>query len=86
MTGGIQHEPTIQEWVESVLAEIRQDVACGIVPATVASFSELHDHVDANDYGQEIPEGEGENLHALWIEVQDQVDAAIKRGALRDLA
>ncbi len=32
-------------------AEILADIATGTVPATVASFSELHDYVDANGYG-----------------------------------
>jgi len=32
-------------------AEILQDIADGVVPADVGSFSELHDHVDANCYG-----------------------------------
>jgi len=32
-------------------AEIHRDVAQGIVPKTVTSFAELHDYVDANEYG-----------------------------------
>lgn len=31
--------------------EIRRDVAQGIVPKTVTSFAQLHDYVDANEYG-----------------------------------
>lgn len=32
-------------------SEILADIADGTVPATVATFSELHDYVDANCYG-----------------------------------
>src|SRR5262245_32462927 len=37
--------------VERAKREINEDIAYGIVPATVSSFSELHDHVDGNEYG-----------------------------------
>ena len=37
--------------VERMKAEIRHDVSKGLVPPTVATFSELHDYVDANEYG-----------------------------------
>lgn len=41
----------IDEVVKLAKAEILADIASGIVPADVATFSELHDHVDANGYG-----------------------------------
>ena len=37
--------------VESLKKDILEDIASGRVPATVSSFSELHDYVDANEYG-----------------------------------
>jgi hypothetical protein len=37
--------------------EILDDIAAGIQPQNVASFSELHDHVDANEYGGFAEEG-----------------------------
>lgn len=37
--------------VERAKSEILADIASGRVPASVATFSELHDHVDANEYG-----------------------------------
>jgi hypothetical protein len=37
--------------VENMKSEIRADMKDGTVPATVRSFSELHDYVDANEYG-----------------------------------
>lgn len=42
---------THAELAERMKAEILADVASGVVPASVASFSELHDYVDANLYG-----------------------------------
>lgn len=37
--------------VERMKREIIEDVRAGVVPKSVKSFSELHDHVDANCYG-----------------------------------
>lgn len=42
---------SVADTVERMKAEILEDMAAGKVPETVASFSELHDHVDANEYG-----------------------------------
>jgi hypothetical protein len=73
--------------------EVEEDVASGRVPRDVASFSELHDYVDANEYGglcDTVP----------WItsagrarlsedgtdaanQVQNEVDAWIKAGGVR---
>lgn len=37
--------------VTRMAEEIRADIASGRVPATVSGFAELHDYVDANEYG-----------------------------------
>ncbi len=37
--------------VELTKAEIQRDIKAGLLPATVRTFSELHDHTDANTYG-----------------------------------
>ena len=42
---------TPPELAERMKAEILKDVRTARVPATVGSFSELHDYVDANCYG-----------------------------------
>ncbi|MBX3497562.1 MAG: hypothetical protein KF769_15110 [Parvibaculum sp.] len=42
---------TSSELAERMKAEILADVEKGIVPASVSSFSELHEYVDANLYG-----------------------------------
>lgn len=43
--------PTLEESIERIKREVIADVRSGKVPATVKSFSELHDYVDANCYG-----------------------------------
>jgi hypothetical protein len=44
-----------QAYIDATLArmkaEIAHDVATGRIPQTVASYGELHNHVDANEYG-----------------------------------
>jgi hypothetical protein len=42
---------TLEQAIERSKSEILGDVAEGTVPATCASYSELHDYVDANGYG-----------------------------------
>ena len=37
--------------VQQAMVEIEDDIAEGTVPATVRTFAELHDYVDANCYG-----------------------------------
>lgn len=82
--------------IERCKAEILADVQRGTVPATCASFSELHDYVDANGYGGAFEEGVWpiladddsniEECHAateFWNAVQDTVDLWIKAGGLR---
>jgi hypothetical protein len=65
-------------------SEILRDVAAGIVPSTCASFSELHDYVDANGYGGAF-EREFDNEETdFWNAVQDAVDAWIKAGGLHE--
>jgi hypothetical protein len=43
--------PTLDQVTERVKHEILCYVASGIIPPTVKSFSELHDHIDANCLG-----------------------------------
>jgi hypothetical protein len=65
--------------------EINADIASGRVPATVASFGELHDYVDANEYGGLC---EDSRLAMLILRndcemgnaIQNAVDAWIKAG------
>lgn len=39
------------EMADRIKAEIVADVRAGLVPPTAATFSDLHDYVDANCYG-----------------------------------
>ncbi len=41
----------IEHAIERSKAEILEDIADGIVPDTVCRFYQLHDYVDANEYG-----------------------------------
>lgn len=43
--------PTPAQLADRMKSEILKDVKSAKVPATVSSFSELHDYVDANCYG-----------------------------------
>jgi len=43
--------PTLDETVLRMREEVLRDMATGRVPVDCRSFSELHDHVDANEYG-----------------------------------
>jgi hypothetical protein len=40
----------IQRYAASVQSMIMEDMTAGVIPDTARSFSELHDHVDANEY------------------------------------
>ncbi len=78
--------------VERCKREIRRDIARGTVPATVRTFAELHDYVDANEYGGACETDEdglgwwdGDEAQraaamTFWNRVQDAVDAWIRVG------
>ena len=70
--------------VERAKKEIIAHVAAGIVPRTCASFSELHDYVDANGYGGAFERPFNNNETDFWNAVQDTVDRWIKQGGLKD--
>lgn len=64
---------TLDQAITRCKAEILRDIETGVVPSTCASFSELHDHVDANGYGGSF-EHEFINDEAdFWNAVQDAV-------------
>jgi hypothetical protein len=68
--------------VERAKREIRADITSGRVPASVASFAELHDYVDANGYGGafEVEWNDSDEFNAFWNGVQSAIDAWIKAG------
>lgn len=75
-------------------AEILGEIAAGNLPATVATFAELHDYLDANELGGLCEEGSATAALALGEmlgedsddaanfanEVQDAVDAWLRAG------
>lgn len=82
-------EQLIEAHIVKAKQQIREDVACGLLPPDVGSFAELHDYVDANLYGLDDPADEaywdkaGEFLSESVNAIQDAVDAWIKTGALK---
>jgi hypothetical protein len=68
------------ERIERAKREVLEDVAAGIVPATAAGFSELHDYVDANGYGGAFEDDAPDANDEIWNELQDAVDAWIRSG------
>ena len=65
--------------------EINYDIAHGIVPPTVTTFAELHDHVDANGYGgafEAWDEGctSDEAFVNLWNRVQNTINEWLAAG------
>lgn len=79
MNGVGHYAMTVRMITDRAKREILRDARTGVVPSTVASFAELHDHVDANLYG-----GLCEQNHPLEVAsaAQDQLDAWIKTGAI----
>jgi hypothetical protein len=62
-------------------AEILADIADGTVPPSVQTFSELHDHVDANGYGGlfELEIDPSDDEHANWVnDLQNALDAWLR--------
>lgn len=81
-------EGVIRDAVEASKTQIRLDIDNDVVPATVATFSELHDYVDANEYGGLTEDWPWVGLSG-WLqeeymdaseEVQNRVDAWLKAG------
>jgi hypothetical protein len=70
--------------VERAKKDVLAHVAAGIVPRTCASFSELHDYVDANGYGGAFERPFDNNETDFWNAVQDAVDRWIKQGGLNE--
>jgi hypothetical protein len=49
--GEISDSAMLKEVIERMKREVIADVKSGQVPRTVKTFAELHDYVDANEYG-----------------------------------
>jgi hypothetical protein len=88
---------TADELAERMKVEIMDDVKAGVVPATVGSFADLHDYVDANCYGgteelfgeyvtesatDEEHQAKLDKLNDVMAPAMEIVDAWIKSGGL----
>lgn len=72
--------------------QILKDIRCGTVPKSVGSFSELHDYVDANYYGNAfewpaLPNEDPDEVYVatmatFWNTVQDQLHSWILNSGL----
>jgi hypothetical protein len=89
MTDDRQGPRDMAALIARVKAEIAADITRGVVPATVVSFSELHDYVDANTYGGLCDDGDNADVTTdELIVMQDAVHewlAAGRPAAQRDL-
>lgn len=67
---------TLEQAVERSKSEILADMLRGQVPSTCRSYSELHDYVDANEYGGACDEDSvlGPGEMEFWSAVQEAVD------------
>jgi len=67
--------PDVARWAAHIMAAIDDDIAAGGLPASVASLTDLHDYVDANDYLQDagVPMPTAEGGPDAIAAVQDEV-------------
>ena len=66
------------EIIERAKAEIRDDAKAGLIPDNTYNFEDLHDYVDANEYGGFADD----NFTADWdfvVDVQNILDAWMKK-------
>lgn len=61
-------------------SEILADIASGEVPTTVQTFSELHDYVDANEYGGLCDDDLFDTLNPWVNDIQNAVNAWLLAG------
>ena len=77
--GPSQTMPDVAGYARRILAAIDADVLEGILPAGVRTFTDLHDHVDANDYLDEagVPYEATVASNEVTAAVQDAVTALL---------
>jgi hypothetical protein len=71
--------PDLDRAFRTATEQILEDIGAGRVPADIASFSRLHDFVDANEYG-DIVAGSAESWTDFGNELQSRLDAWLKAG------
>lgn len=94
MSGCDRRAAGIAAAVERARSEISADIADGVVPDTIGTFEELHNYVDANEYGG-LCETAGKYADVLGFDdtgmanvraVQDQLDEWLRGGRQLDAA
>ena len=79
---------TTDQIINRAKAEVIEDVKAGIVPATITRAHELHDYVDANEYGGMCAENFGDNFDQTVDTANamfEALDAWVRTGILRAL-
>jgi hypothetical protein len=78
---------TLGELVAAIKTDIWRDVEIGVVPTGVSNFPELHDHVDANMYGNAVLADFGrmdeDDRISLLDRAQTEIDGWLRNGGLR---
>ena len=76
---------SVRDMIRRGKLEIKGDIDAGIVPATVDSFSQLHDYVDANEYAglcdDNFMNPASQEGADIANEVQWQIDEWLRTGA-----
>jgi hypothetical protein len=62
------------EIIERAKSEIRDDLMAGVIPGNVYSFQELHEYVDANEYGGFTEDNATTDYDFIW-QIQEELDA-----------
>jgi hypothetical protein len=90
MTTNTMNDPAMAWVVGRMQREILTDIRSGRVPATVADYSELHDYVDANEYGgacetdpDVVFDGFTDEQVTFWNAAQGIVDKWLRAGGHR---
>jgi hypothetical protein len=65
---------TVKEIIEAAKDQILDDISEGIVPETVKSFEELHEYVDANEYGLSIPTSPYAGVIVVFDDVEEMIE------------
>jgi hypothetical protein len=82
--GKVTAMKSVSQYADEIMTSVHEDMASGIMPRDVGSFSEMHDHTDANMYLAEVyPEYTGSDAdNDLLNAVSDEVDRRLAREAL----
>jgi hypothetical protein len=72
-------DPRITGWASQILTAVDESIAEGFLPATVRSFTDLHDFCDANDFliDAGVPYDATEATIELTVAAQDTVTSLL---------